>query len=223
MNRIFISISLIFLFVACSPEQSGTGDEPKPSGLDPELIDTPDLNIVDIPKPIPQVTDISNEAKQAKTAIGIFSKSLSSELKTAMVEGGPLNAIEVCNSSAMPITKQVSAEQGLELSRVSLKNRNPANAPNDWQKQTLELFEQQQASGADPATLVWSSIADVYGEKQFRYMKAIPTAAICLTCHGRNIAPDVSEKLAELYPDDKATGYSEGELRGAFVVTQNLP
>jgi hypothetical protein len=33
-----------------------------------------------------------------------------------------------------------------------------------------------------------------------------------------NIAPDVLEQLEKLYPDDTATGFSDGDLRGAFVV-----
>jgi hypothetical protein len=32
----------------------------------------------------------------------------------------------------------------------------------------------------------------------------------------------VTAKLNELYPADKAIGYKEGDLRGAFVVVKNL-
>ena len=53
-------------------------------------------------------------------------------------------------------------------------------------------------------------------------MKAIPTQPLCLACHGQEIAPPVAEKLAELYPGDKATGFEEGDLRGAFVVVRQL-
>jgi hypothetical protein len=39
-------------------------------------------------------------------------------------------------------------------------------------------------------------------------------------CHGpsESLAPDIKEKLATLYPQDQATGFSEGELRGWFWV-----
>jgi hypothetical protein len=53
-------------------------------------------------------------------------------------------------------------------------------------------------------------------------MKAIPTGGLCLQCHGKALAPPVAEKLAELYPGDKATGYEQGDLRGAFVITRQL-
>jgi hypothetical protein len=166
---------------------------------------------------------LNEESTRARAAIGEFATALQAELKRAMKHGGPVNAIGVCNTTAMPITETVSLEQGLELSRVSLKNRNPANAAEGWQKKILESFETRQAAGEDPAILVWSGFAEVDGKQQFRFMKAIPTGELCLQCHGKNISPDVNAKLAELYPEDKATAYSAGDIRGAFVVTRNLP
>jgi hypothetical protein len=53
-------------------------------------------------------------------------------------------------------------------------------------------------------------------------MKAIPAAKICLTCHGTNLDPALAAEIDSLYPGDKATGYSEGDLRGAFWVTSKL-
>ncbi len=53
-------------------------------------------------------------------------------------------------------------------------------------------------------------------------MKAVPTGKVCLSCHGETVAPEVEQKLAELYPDDKARGYKEGDIRGAFVVVKPL-
>jgi len=40
----------------------------------------------------------------------------------------------------------------------------------------------------------------------------------CLTCHGptESIPEDVRAALRERYPDDKATGYAVGDLRGAL-------
>lgn len=44
---------------------------------------------------------------------------------------------------------------------------------------------------------------------------------MCLTCHGADLAPDVQAAIAERYPDDRATGYRTGELRG--VIWAELP
>ena len=37
-----------------------------------------------------------------------------------------------------------------------------------------------------------------------------------LTCDGSELAPGVAAQLAELYSDDKATGFEAGDLRGVF-------
>ena len=55
-----------------------------------------------------------------------------------------------------------------------------------------------------------------------RDRKAIPTAAMCLTCHGSDLASDVEGKLDELYPKDAARGFSVGDLRGAFTLNKAL-
>jgi hypothetical protein len=120
----------------------------------------------------------------------------------------------------MPITQRTANEQGMLLSRVSLKNRNPSNLPNEWQTLVLEDFEQRKAAGQDVGSLVWSETVSIDGGEEFRFMKAIPTGAVCLNCHGTDLSPEVSRVLTELYPMDRATGYREGDIRGAFVATR---
>ena len=53
-------------------------------------------------------------------------------------------------------------------------------------------------------------------------MKAIPTAQLCLACHGENIDSITRTRLEKLYPDDQAAGYKVGDIRGAFSITQPL-
>jgi len=170
--------------------------------------------------PSPIAIDMDTEIAGAKSAISVFAASLQTELKAAMQEGGPVRAISVCSTSAMPITQSVAAEQGLQLSRVSLKSRNPANRPSDWQKAVLESFESRKAAGEQAAALTWSGVSEVDGQQQFRFMKAIPTAGLCLQCHGSDLSPEVSARLDELYPEDQARGFKSGDIRGAFVVTR---
>ena len=59
-------------------------------------------------------------------------------------------------------------------------------------------------------------------KKQLYFMKALATEAVCLACHGQNLAPELQAKLAELYPDDRATGYQLGQVRGAILVQKEL-
>jgi len=159
---------------------------------------------------------------EAQAAIAAFAGRLKAELVAALQAGGPVNAIEACHSRAPEIAASVSSATGMNLSRVSLRNRNPANAPNGWQAEVLQQFQQQAESGTDLNSMAWSEVADLDGGKEFRFMKAIPTGGLCLQCHGEAIAPPVAARISELYPDDRATGFMEGELRGAFVVTRPL-
>ena len=169
---------------------------------------------------LPGLLAADEPADQARAAIAAFAGALKNELSSAMQAGGPLNAIEVCNTRASAIAEAISLEQGMTLSRVSLRNRNPGNAPNDWQTTVLRQFEQLKQAGEPADALIWSETVATPGGEQFRFMKAIPTAPMCLTCHGQDLAPAVAAKIAELYPADQATGFRQGDIRGAFVVTQ---
>jgi hypothetical protein len=167
--------------------------------------------------------DQPGDMERAQAAVAEFSKALKAELMAAMRSGGPVAAIEVCNIQAPRIAEHISAANDLQISRVSRKNRNPGNAPNDWQARVLASFEDRKQAGEDPSGLTWQETTEIDGVTEFRFMRAIPTAALCLQCHGEALAPPVAERLAELYPDDKATGFREGDLRGAFVVTRQVP
>jgi hypothetical protein len=41
---------------------------------------------------------------------------------------------------------------------------------------------------------------------------------LCLTCHGSNLDADIAASIAERYPEDRATGFEAGDLRGVFWV-----
>jgi hypothetical protein len=156
------------------------------------------------------------QVKAAKTAIKSLFEQLVGELETAMKAGGPEKAISVCNTKAPEIAKKINSESSIKISRVSLKNRNPDNAPNEWQRSILLKFESRKAAGEDVKQIDYSESLG----KEFRYMKAIPTKIVCLKCHGSEIGPKVATKLDELYPKDKAVGYQQGDIRGAFYVTK---
>ncbi|MGO9172542.1 MAG: DUF3365 domain-containing protein [Rhodomicrobium sp.] len=166
-------------------------------------------------KPVPSDSLVA----QARSIVGQFSEKLKSQLVGAMKAEGPVKAIEVCKVAAPAIAGEVSTE-GWSVGRTSLKLRNAKSKPNEWEKQTLELFEAEKAKGADVTKLERSEIADVNGVRTFRYMKAIPTAEPCLTCHGSEVKEPVKAKLAELYPNDRATGFKLGDIRGAFTLSK---
>lgn len=164
--------------------------------------------------------DVSDgEIARARGAVKQLSETLKGKLMAAMSEGGPVAAIPVCQIAAPGVAQDVGAANALGIRRTSLKVRNPANAPEDWERAVLEDFAAKMAAGADPATLEAISTGTADGTPELRYMKAIPMAeAPCAACHGGAIAPAVLEAIAKLYPEDQATGFKPGELRGAFSV-----
>jgi hypothetical protein len=167
-------------------------------------------------------SDQPAELNQAKQATAAFAGALKAELLAAMKSDGPLHAMDVCNTRAKAIGNEVSIEYGAQLSRVSARNRSPDNVPNEWQSLVLESFEDRKQAGESFDTLSWYETVETESVREFRFMKAIPTGGLCLQCHGKDVIPTVSEKLAELYPEDKATGFGLGDIRGAFVVTLPL-
>jgi hypothetical protein len=163
------------------------------------------------------------EADEARAASQMFAKTLKSQLITAIKAGGPKNAIPVCQQIAPAVAAQYSAD-GLVIGRTALRIRNPANAPDDWERDVLVGFAKAMEKGVDPKTLErFAFFPDKAGGKTFRYMKAIPVAQPCLACHGSNVSPTVQDALDEHYPDDQATGFALGDLRGAFTVRKVMP
>lgn len=161
---------------------------------------------------------------QARAIVKDFATTLQRELQTALQAGGPVAAVAVCHSRAPAIASQLSDKYGWDVSRTSLKTRNPANRPDDWERRVLEQFEARRAAGESPATLEHGATVADDGGTRFRFMKAIPTQAVCLACHGgATVPPAVEDKLAELYPDDQARGFAEGDLRGAFTLSTPAP
>ncbi|MFZ0255694.1 MAG: DUF3365 domain-containing protein [Gammaproteobacteria bacterium] len=167
-------------------------------------------------------SEIEDRVAASRAVIKEFSMSLKSALKTAIASGGPAHAIEVCKETAPAIAAAISEDRGWDIARTSLKLRNPSNAPDAWERRVLEEFKQRVARGEDPQQIDRHEIVSVNGQRYFRYMKAIPMDQVCLTCHGKELAPPIATKLEDLYPQDQATGFSVGDLRGAFTIRQPM-
>ena len=158
----------------------------------------------------------------SRATVKEFMQSLKGELQKGMQEGGPVNAIGVCNRTARGIANTYSARNGWSVGRTSLKVRSPDNAPDAWEEAVLQKFDQRRQDGEDPAGIEHHEAVEHEGKKVFRYMKAIPTAELCVVCHGSDIDPLVDAQLQKLYPEDQARGYKPGDIRGAFTIIQPL-
>jgi len=166
---------------------------------------------------LPQAA-FADKKEEAMGIVKTFATTLKGELEAAMKAGGPVKAIEVCSEKAPAIASELSRASGGFVRRVSLKLRNPSDMPDSWERAVLEYFDQQAAGGADLVKLGKGEMVTEGGQKYFRFMKAIPTAEVCLTCHGATLAPEVASALDKKYPHDVARGYRAGMVRGAFSV-----
>lgn len=159
-------------------------------------------------KPFAELTkEIADKAKA----------ELGKNLLSAIQSQGTLGAISFCNERAIPLTQEISKQLGYKLKRVSDKPRNPLNEANPEEKQIIELFKIQLKSGQPFKNITRENIE----LKQGFY--PIVTNQMCLQCHGtigKDISATVYSKIQELYPKDKAIGYSENEIRGLWVVEQ---
>ncbi|MBT8065736.1 MAG: DUF3365 domain-containing protein [Gammaproteobacteria bacterium] len=138
-----------------------------------------------------------------------YATQLKAALQESMAAGGPVEAISVCTDVAPQLASQISRASGARVGRTSWRFRNPANAPNDWEAQALNHLE---ATGNQ-------EYFEMLPNGGARYLKAIPTGPVCVSCHGETLAPVIKDQLAEAYPHDRATGFAVGDLRGAFSVS----
>jgi hypothetical protein len=181
------------------------------------------LAIIAVCIPFTAVADEIQDRKQSSVAIiKEFAGALQTELKRAMEEGGPLQAIEVCNQLAPAIAAQQSTKTGWRVARTALKVRNADNAPDAWETTVLNNFEARKAKGEAVEKLAHAEIVEQDGKRVFRFMKAIPTAELCLKCHGAELVEPVKAKLDAYYPADQARGFSTGDIRGAFTLSKPM-
>jgi hypothetical protein len=170
------------------------------------------------PDPAAASADVALE--RARAAAMAFSGQLRNRLQSAMADGGPTAAVEVCHTEAAQIASAVMAEHGVRLGRVAApgRNRNPAQAADGWKLATLEAFQRAVDDGAAAGGQVAVMREHLPDGVALRMMRGIATEQVCLACHGAEIAPEVRETILARYPDDGATGFALGDLRGALWV-----
>ena len=145
-------------------------------------------------------------------------KTLSSQMKKEMKNGGVMNALHFCSQEAYKLTQKVNKKlpNGVRVKRISLKYRNPTNKPAKDETVILESLQKlQQEHVLLPHHLLQKVNATTY-----KYYKPILlNQKVCLKCHGNIKDTDLKRAIAKQYPVDKAKNYKMGDLRGAVVVT----
>lgn len=163
-------------------------------------------------------------ADTKKTVLPVVPKVVAA-MQEAVAERGVAGAIPVCKELAPALIKEKRQETGWDIRRVSLKTRNAERAtPDLWEARQLADFNIRAANGEKPETLEKSEIVSIDGKPVLRYMKALPVAEVCLKCHGpaESLDAGLQAKMTESYPQDRATGYTLGQIRGALTVKRPL-
>ena len=140
-------------------------------------------------------------------------KNLVTNLTQKISEKGAENALEFCNVNAIPLTKQLEDQHNVMIKRVSDKNRNPDNAANETERKYIDFFKEQLALKQKLEAKFDNGV----------FYAPITTNNMCLQCHGseKDIKQTTLAKIKSLYPNDKAIGYQENEMRGLMVIKPN--
>lgn len=171
-----------------------------------------------LPDPVPEDVRAEVEARGGAAA-GALAQGLISRLASAMAEGGVAGAVDFCSIEALVLTSEIAGghDSALEVKRTSNRWRNPENAPDPYEERVLAYLEGLEAveRGTAPETLTAMG-----PQGSYRFYRTLRTAPMCLSCHGDedNLDAAVLHLLHERYPDDRATGYTEGEFRGVIRV-----
>jgi hypothetical protein len=169
--------------------------------------------------------DLVAREQAAQTVATTLMQQLSMALVQELAAGGTEGAATVCRDLAPQIAGTLSRRNGWQVTRIGTRVRNPLlGLPDTWEREVLDSFAARAAAGEDLATMSFGAIVDTAGRPEYRFLKAIPHQANCAMCHGtpEQIPEGVKAGLAQFYPEDRASGYALGELRGAVSIRQPL-
>lgn len=165
-------------------------------------------NSTDDAKPLSSLTPTQEAQKErAIAAKDKLFTALLGELTESMAENGPAKSISVCKTRAPAIAQAVGEETGVRIGRTSFKLRNKNNAAPPW----AASFVKQKIEKPVEVSLV---------DDELGVLLPIRLQATCTLCHGAKgqLMPDVLAAIDSNYPNDEATGFAEGDIRGYFWI-----
>ncbi len=167
---------------------------------------------------------LSKEEVKSYTAKGMeiakaTQKNLGGNLTKKMKEGGVKEAVPFCNEKAIPLTREMSEKYFVDVKRTSHRLRNEHNKPTGEEVVILSDYNKLLAENKQIKPKV-----ELDKDGKIHFYAPIIIQKKCLACHG-NIGTDVTKKsdsiIKSYYPNDLATGFKEGDLRGIWSITFN--
>lgn len=171
-----------------------------------------------------EIAVTENQKVEMRKAAGDFLKQLKGVLAKEIQSNGILSAVTVCSDTAYILSNNFGLERGVLIKRVSFNNRNRFNYPDEYESEILDNFASMKQKGELNENSEYSEIVTIEEVKYLKYMKPIFIQAECLNCHGKEseITYPVRQLINKKYPQDKAVGYSLGDLRGAVSIEKLL-
>ena len=197
--RIFTGMMIIgcIVLIGCSDGQDQTVDVQEPAAVAQWTTVTPET----------MSETQKGQHELCLAATNTFASEMMGELMAALGSDDPTAGITVCGANAPAIAAHIAEDYGVKIGRTSRRLRNPANTPPEWAEEIVAKKVGQPTYFAGPTG-------------QFGALLPIRLKAECQMCHGdpEEIDEAIQASLAEHYPDDAATGFSEGDLRGWFWI-----
>jgi len=129
-------------------------------------------------------TELQKTVEIGETSASLLIQALGKNMKTHMEKGGVMDALKFCSDEAYTLTSSINTQLpiGATAKRISLKYRNPANAPKENEAKILESFESLQALNVVLPEYFVEKVAD----KTYKYYKPLTiNNEVCLKCHGK--------------------------------------
>lgn len=156
--------------------------------------------------------------EQADLVMVEIQSALLRELSRALAQGDPGSAVQSCHIDALAATQRVAGRHDvLGAGRTSHRLRNPANEARDWAVPFIEDHAGRRARDVDGFVVDLGNRVGV--------LRPVTQQPLCGSCHGpaARLQPAVKEILAVRYPDDRATGFEPGDIRGWYWVELAAP
>ena len=156
-------------------------------------------------------------AKEGVKYIKMLGKALKQNVGKRLKEDPTgVKAAEFCSQKANEVAKEAMKDfpENIKVRRTALKYRNEHNKPDAVDEKILNEIETAIKAKTFKKKPI---VVDVNGTKRV-YVPLIVEKA-CTKCHGDvdKMNPKVKEIISKAYPNDKAIGFKEGDLRGAVV------
>lgn len=160
---------------------------------------------------------LSNELTDRGVALAGDLVKMRSTLAKANVRKGVVVDENLAKKTCLAVAdkaKKYSEDEGFVIRFISLKPRNPLNAPSgedaDNEKEVLTLFDENRNLKKN-----WTGV-EIEGKQYYRYMLPIFAEKACFSCHGEE--KKVPKFIKQRYPADKSFNFQDGDLIGAVAV-----